>query len=94
MWFGGQRYFDPATQSWADTVYQDFANDIAVDGRGGLWVATGDGAIYIPYPITARPKGGSTTPRTTGLATTVSAALPSLPTVRLVRRRKRNRHPL
>ena len=42
VWFSGQRYFDPATQSWADTVYQDFANAIAVDSSGGLWVATED----------------------------------------------------
>jgi streptogramin lyase len=54
VWFGGQRYFDHATQSWAETVYQGFAYDVAVDGSGGLWVATEDGAIYIPDPDNSR----------------------------------------
>ena len=56
VWFSGQRYFDPATQSWVDTVYQDFANAIAVDSSGGLWVATETGASFIPDPDTSPPE--------------------------------------
>jgi streptogramin lyase len=50
VWFGGQRYFDTSSQSWVDAVYRGFADHIAVDSRGGLWVGSDDGALYIPDP--------------------------------------------
>lgn len=50
IWFGGG-FFDASTQSWTDTVYRGFANEIAVDDRGGLWVATGNGVTYVPDPV-------------------------------------------
>jgi len=42
----------------ADTVYRPSADayDIAVDGDGGLWVATDDGALYIPDPESSPPE--------------------------------------
>jgi len=58
VWFDGELYFDSVSQSWADTVYRPSAHayDIAVDGRGGLWVATDDGALYIPDPEKSLPE--------------------------------------
>ena len=59
LWLAGQRYFDPATQSWVDTVYRDrYPNDIAVDSRGGLWIARDRGVIYIPDPDHSPQRSG------------------------------------
>jgi ligand-binding sensor domain-containing protein len=50
LWVGAA-VFDPAQDAWFDTVYRDLqTNGLAVDGRGGLWVARPDGALYLPDP--------------------------------------------
>jgi len=50
LWVGAA-VFDPAKDAWLNTVYRELeTNDLAVDGRGGLWVAQPDGAVYIPDP--------------------------------------------
>jgi ligand-binding sensor domain-containing protein len=50
LWVGAA-FFDPAQDAWFDTVYRELeTNALAVDGRGGLWVARPDGALYIPDP--------------------------------------------
>ena len=44
-------FYDPLGQTWSDTVYREIhLLGLAVDGEGGLWIARGDGAIYIPEP--------------------------------------------
>ena len=66
VWFSGQRYFDTSSQSWGDAVYRGSANDIAVDSRGGLWVAAGE-AIYIPHPYNGPQKEWKTYSTEVGL---------------------------
>jgi hypothetical protein len=55
IWFGGQRFFDPQTQSWTETVYHDFVNDFVVDSQGQMWLATDRGVILIPDPLRSTP---------------------------------------
>ena len=56
MWLG-QTFYDPESQAWLDTVYREIhLQDLAVDGRGGLWIARSDGAIYIPEPESSPPE--------------------------------------
>ncbi len=56
IWFSGQRFYNPTTERWTETVYggrhKRFAYDLLVDAGGGLWVARGDeqGLIYIADP--------------------------------------------
>jgi ligand-binding sensor domain-containing protein len=53
LWVGAA-FFDPAKDAWLDTVYRELEiTGLAVDGRGGLWVARADGALYIPDPRTS-----------------------------------------
>lgn len=53
IWFSGQRFFDVVQGKWIETVYDRFVYDLAVDSRGGIWIARGNdiGAIYIPDPL-------------------------------------------
>jgi ligand-binding sensor domain-containing protein len=55
LWLG-QIVYDPATEEWSDTVYRQIhVQGLAVDSEGGLWIARGDGAVYIPEPESSAP---------------------------------------
>jgi streptogramin lyase len=56
LWLG-QVFWDPEEGTWLDTVYRELeVLDLAVDGRGGLWIARPDGAIYLPDPEASPPE--------------------------------------
>ncbi len=55
LWLG-QIVYDPATEEWSDTAYRQIhVQGLAVDSEGGLWIARGDGAVYIPEPESSPP---------------------------------------
>ena len=55
LWLG-QIVYDPGTEEWSDTVYRQIhVQGLAVDSEGGLWIARGDGAVYIPEPESSPP---------------------------------------
>jgi ligand-binding sensor domain-containing protein len=65
----GQIVYDPATEEWSDTVYREIhVQRLAVDSEGGLWIARGDGAIFIPEPESSPPGDWLRVGRAQGLA--------------------------